>query len=620
MEQRKNIISIGANDFIKGIGKSSREGMQLVQDIDQFNIDGTMQAGFKTVNIYPDPFDTTFTANPSNDQLTTVASLQYSREGTTYTSTGRAIQFLNSGGGLPAPLAAGTVYFAIQVSANVIKVATTYANAIAGTAIDITTAGTGTQEVFDIRQEVAIHYAYDNRAQAADSIFMQDPNGKIWNYTSALGSHLVVGNAPDALFTYGYGLKIWQGYLFSFNSITLDIMILSTGIWHNAWKGAADGLSVGNYPSNSSHTCFVAKNNILYFANAGTGVTFGTDIPLVGSLALASPATPFDYNNPATYVWNAAALDLPSNDYITDFEELGLVLEISTIGNAIYPWDTESESFGTPIPTTEQNVTSLKVINNTLYYACGFRGNIYRTLGTTSQQVLNFSDQVSNVPQTQTIINDIEEYQGYLLFTISGAVPGLYVMDLENANRYSIKNLTSSTGGIPGAIFTSWNAGLYGSTAGNSANYIYYRYMVAFSDTYTFLSTVRGVDSNFMLTSGQWRQTDDKAFFYSQIYRVADNQLPYTFDQVSLYLTEPIQSDHKVVIQYRTDNSTAFSSSRQTTFDFVAMSSGNGVAGNASINIENARMFQVKVIISIPANVSGTSQYVTPKLAEITFK
>lgn len=45
---------------------------------------------------------------------------------------------------LPAPLAAATTYFVIRVSATVIKVATTLANAQAGTAIDLTTQGTGT--------------------------------------------------------------------------------------------------------------------------------------------------------------------------------------------------------------------------------------------------------------------------------------------------------------------------------------------------------------------------------------------------------------------------------------------------------------------------------------------
>lgn len=48
---------------------------------------------------------------------------------------------------LPAPLATATDYYVIRVSDTTFKLATSYANAIAGTQIDITSAGTGTQTV-----------------------------------------------------------------------------------------------------------------------------------------------------------------------------------------------------------------------------------------------------------------------------------------------------------------------------------------------------------------------------------------------------------------------------------------------------------------------------------------
>lgn len=49
---------------------------------------------------------------------------------------------------IPAGLVAGTIYYAINQSSTTIKVATTYANAIAGTAVDITSQGTGTHTVY----------------------------------------------------------------------------------------------------------------------------------------------------------------------------------------------------------------------------------------------------------------------------------------------------------------------------------------------------------------------------------------------------------------------------------------------------------------------------------------
>jgi microcystin-dependent protein len=50
---------------------------------------------------------------------------------------------LSTTGGAPAGLTAGNTYYVIRVSSTEIKLATTLANAIAGTAIDITSQGTG---------------------------------------------------------------------------------------------------------------------------------------------------------------------------------------------------------------------------------------------------------------------------------------------------------------------------------------------------------------------------------------------------------------------------------------------------------------------------------------------
>lgn len=54
---------------------------------------------------------------------------------------------LTTSGTLPAGLATGTDYYVIKVTDTTIKFATSYANAVAGTAIDITDAGTGTHTI-----------------------------------------------------------------------------------------------------------------------------------------------------------------------------------------------------------------------------------------------------------------------------------------------------------------------------------------------------------------------------------------------------------------------------------------------------------------------------------------
>jgi len=60
--------------------------------------------------------------------------------------TGLAVQ-LSTSNALPAPLAILTTYYVIRHSANTFSLATTYANALAGTEITLSDSGTGTQTV-----------------------------------------------------------------------------------------------------------------------------------------------------------------------------------------------------------------------------------------------------------------------------------------------------------------------------------------------------------------------------------------------------------------------------------------------------------------------------------------
>lgn len=61
--------------------------------------------------------------------------------------TGLKVQVSNSGGALPGGLAAATDYYVIKLSADTFSLASSLVNAVAGTAINITDAGTGTQTV-----------------------------------------------------------------------------------------------------------------------------------------------------------------------------------------------------------------------------------------------------------------------------------------------------------------------------------------------------------------------------------------------------------------------------------------------------------------------------------------
>lgn len=62
-------------------------------------------------------------------------------------TTGLKVTVSNAGGDLPAGLAAVTDYFVIVIDSDTFKLASSLVNALAGTAVDITDAGTGTHTI-----------------------------------------------------------------------------------------------------------------------------------------------------------------------------------------------------------------------------------------------------------------------------------------------------------------------------------------------------------------------------------------------------------------------------------------------------------------------------------------
>ena len=602
----KQSIIINENDFERGITSSSSKGIQLMKNVDPINIAGNLQAGFELMNGIPDHNAPTFTANDATDVITVASTFDYVRQGITFTSTGRVVQLFTTGT-LPAGLTTSTNFYIIKVTATTIKLATTLANAIAGTPIDITSAGTGTHTISGVKPRRFEHYAMNSivgTIDAADQVFAQDNTGKVWQYRATYGWQLLEGNTPDG--TVGAGLVVWKNYLFSFKQNSVDVYgpLDSSPSWTNSWSGVTNLGTGSNAPLDKTyHKAIVGQDDIVYFINANANV------PYVGSL-LEVPGQTFAPASGATYNWNGRALDFPSLRFITDLEELGYNLMVSTVDRYIYPWDKRSPSFDLPIATAEPFITAMKTVNNILYYACGTRGNIYKTVGTTSVQVLDFSDQLSNVPQTAMRIDDLEVYESKLLFSSSGSNPGLYMIDLETG-KYNLMNTLTNSTGIPTTIFTQNNPSLY------SLNYVVKRLFVSWADTVDpLVGTVWGCDSNFLMTNGPYRATGDISSFISENYLVGEPKNRRNFEQIELILMNAITSGHSVKISSRVDNETAFSN--EVTFSYASMSSMGFQTGYDLANIQNATTIQFKVIISLPANTSGaTSQYVTPIIRQI---
>lgn len=100
------------------------------------------RGGLKAVEVSKATLNlTSASINTTSDVITSVAHGM---------ATGDMVTFLIVSGGLPAPLAAATNYFAIVLTADTFQLATTYANAVyASTAIDLTTTGSGRWVLID---------------------------------------------------------------------------------------------------------------------------------------------------------------------------------------------------------------------------------------------------------------------------------------------------------------------------------------------------------------------------------------------------------------------------------------------------------------------------------------
>lgn len=123
---------------------------------------------------------TSLTSNQTTQDATAIAANVFTLTTHGYVS-GDAIVYSANGGGSIAELVVGTAYYIIWLSANTFSVATSYANAIAGTAITVG-AGTGVAHTFDDRLLVGV---FNNGASSVAAA--TTPTGEFINGNETTG-------------------------------------------------------------------------------------------------------------------------------------------------------------------------------------------------------------------------------------------------------------------------------------------------------------------------------------------------------------------------------------------------------------------------------------------------
>ena len=142
------------------------------------------------------------------------------------------VQISNTGGTLPAPLVANTTYFAIVVDANTIKLATSEANALANTPVDITSQGTGTHKVVSwmdpdkgTRSSMAVGGGAGNSVGSVQSNALQNHVHTPLNVTQTF---LYSDSAGDEVMAGGYDVRFKRGAQTTTGTVSTATATVST--------------------------------------------------------------------------------------------------------------------------------------------------------------------------------------------------------------------------------------------------------------------------------------------------------------------------------------------------------------------------------------------------------
>lgn len=377
--------SITISGFEAGVSESPVSGFFQMVNANNHASPGVMKSNLRIERCtklynYGSSTALTFTASDSGGKLLLTTTANLEADGISIAR--QAFTVTNVGGALPTGLVAGTIYYAIRVSTTSIKVATSLANAEAGTAINYTNTGSGTNTIEPINPKGIVEFATDDSQSTICAI---DGDGRAWR--SSVYSpkwELLDGNTSAA--GGGYGVAFWKNYWFFFSATKVDVITAANVTNKVATWADIDWTPTGWAALNGGsghHRSLIGQDGILYICNGKYIATFKE----------VSGAT-FDPANNATYVVNTKALDLPFNS--TCLEELRTDLMIGTDSDKVYFWDRLSPSFTFPLIIPERYTYDMVNIDNIVYLFSGNSGTIYKTNGVSSDIAVKIPEHISN--------------------------------------------------------------------------------------------------------------------------------------------------------------------------------------------------------------------------------
>jgi len=406
-------------------------------------------------------------------------------------------------------------------------------------------------------------------------------DGKIHRRTTLGVWSVIPGHGTTA--GIGLGLAIWKGYLFYAHETLIDVYALPTspngdaGTWYNSWE-AGNPLKATFF----SHPMMAGQDDFLYIG----------DINYVHTL---NEFTVFKPDVSATYTYNYRDLEIRSDYTITSLEEQGSLIAIGASIEAlniadIFIWDGTSDSFslnGT-IRLVEDGLKMVKNVNNVLFAIAGSGIPIISQAVTSqSREVKRFNNMEFIVAgsRTELYASAIEYKEGEIMFGIGGiACRPLGVYALRN-NAYVLRH-----------VISTGNTGLenrvnIGTVRTINRNEI----LVSWRDDRTGINYGVDVLSRFFYTGY-------KCFSESQLYAVATDDDPITYEKCQFRLSKALKAGDKVKVEARYDLDGAYTQICEIDTVTTPLLIGRSVHDVKVSNLGKFKNIQLKVSLDVASN------------------
>jgi len=600
------------NNWQEGIADSPELGFSDIRNVEVGSFPGEAVPTYKPqLQTQSSQQSKTFTVDPATEIFTWSGSVA------TQLYDNAPITFTNSGGALPAPLAANTLYYVIALSTTTFSVSTK-PKAVGGTALNITTAGTGTNRFSTFNMGVpknALNYLNTQGgvlnivngtvlvAQSLNSVFVQDDQGYIW--TNCLGSAIffpVTGNQVNTTplgggNTYGNGNGIAtftssgiggtaNDYLFACNGTRMEALDLTALVGGTiTWYFTGGTQTFTTTANTTSHSALLGQDNKVYFCD-GRYLTAFSELPTKN----------FSPTDATTFSFSNKVLTLPSNASSQCLEQLGINLLIGDANtNYIYPWDRFSTSFTLPLRVPENNIQKMINTNNIVYILAGTKGVVYTTSGYMVQLFKKIPEYLTGGSVTW---GGLDRLNGHLLIGLSTSTGGngqanggVYKIFLHTLQEGTLViDNTPDTG-----LFTQLPTIILTSTADT--------YFIGYEPT----NTSGAID---LVSPLNDRYSNYESYIETPIVSVSGVQESRNFEELGMMLARSLTSGEGIQVSSRL--------SLNDTYSVLGTFTTAGVVNDfLQGNISDANALQLQ--IALKENVSGNNNF-SPRLKEISIK